>query len=230
MTDLAKLIISATDPPVDIGAQFLACLAYPVDAAKRAKFFGALIYYGYSKLPASIGYGMAIRGLTHLIKTECNASVQDVLNRGIGVITSKRLIAAKMAHPTFVAALMEERFSVPLPGPVPSFGSEAMMEAIARDLLEPGRKSNRGPKPASTDSRNDANVLNRQWKESRPSLALGLTVHELCFRSGVDGFDIDSLFADRELARRLCKYAASINGLVVKKFKLEQYVQIIINP
>lgn len=228
-TEAGKLVVSTTMTPVEIGAMFLSCLAYPKDRQKRAKYFGALIYYGYAKLPASVGYGMAIRGMTHLIKSECNASVQDILNQGQLVISSKRLIAAKMAYPTFATALTKEWHGLDLPQSAPSFGSVAMMESIARDLQDPARKSKRGRKPkTASDPRNDANILNRQWKESRASLALALTVHEYCRTQGDDSFQIDSLFADQDLAWRLCKYAAAINGIVVQNFELKQYVQIIL--
>jgi hypothetical protein len=104
----AILIVSTSMTPIEIAASFLSILAYPQTKKERTLYYGALIYHGYSAINENVGYGMAIRGLTHYINKKCHSEALAILKRGGLVINRERLIAAKMAWPEVHAAVADE--------------------------------------------------------------------------------------------------------------------------
>ncbi|MDI9846565.1 hypothetical protein QM467_00675 [Rhodoblastus sp. 17X3] len=220
------LIITPDLSPWERGALFLSALAFPNDRSRRAKF-EAGIY-----LTMRNGAKAASRRIPRIVDVLLSVSdiheLEKAASSGWKIIQTERLIAEKMAWPEAHAAAFDI-IGVSRPADVPKHFSNAMLNAVDKDVAD--RRTNNGPgrRPESGDAlRNDENIKFRKWKPSIPSLHLALAYRWEC--GDDNGLSFGDILDDDARTRRLVGLAISFRRIIqdVLKIQENQLLQILL--
>ncbi len=190
----------------EAGAALLALLAYPADRTARARFDKALRYKAVADhlaLDREWANSQQMVRPADLLHDPHLAA--KYLTTGCRIISNERLIAAKMAAPSFAARLRDEGVDLPVRD------SASVTEMARRVTIDLDARRKKDHKPAEG---NDKNVLSRAWTPSKPVLhiALGLhiVIHHHSPMANSEGLNVGDILFDIDLTLKVISLAQFI--------------------
>ncbi len=218
-----------------LGSTLLSVLAYPNDSGKRENFAKALICGSVTEMNRDTDrFGEPTEVHRMMCDGRDHTATERMIKAGCRIIANERLIAAKMASPSF-HAFLADKAGRQRPPIVPTHAGLDMLSQISIDLGDPGRpRDGRGRTPSGGAAElNKGNILSRCWTPSLPVLhlciALALGIDRTPTLAEKKGTNIGDLLFDEDLLLWIIKFAEECGPMVAEKFNIDKTIMHDIN-